>query len=39
MKKILKFPIKLIGFVIEVALIPVAWVLNKIDELIGMGDD
>lgn len=39
MKKILKFPIMLFGFILEVALIPVAWVFNKIDELIGMHDD
>lgn len=39
MKKILKFPIMLLGFILEVALIPVAWVFNKIDELIGMRDD
>ena len=39
MKKILKFPLMLIEFVFEVILIPVAWVFNKIDELIGMRDD
>lgn len=39
MKKILKFPIMLFEFILEVALIPVAWVFNKIDELIGMHDD
>ena len=36
MKKILKFPLMLIEFVLEVVLIPVAWVFNK---LTGMFDD
>lgn len=36
MKKILKFPLMLIGFVVEVALVPVAWVFNK---LTGMFDE